>query len=68
MAHTTSGYMVYTAYTFKTYSQNDIFGVRQILLDNGAFLYFMVLLNGATTVILKEFHPDFSRLGNYRKT
>jgi acetyl-CoA synthetase len=35
MVHTTAGYMVYTAYTFKNvfnYKDNDIFGVPLILV------------------------------------
>jgi acetyl-CoA synthetase len=58
MVHTTAGYMVYTAYTFKNvfnYEENDIFGVP-LTLDNRTLLYlYGPLLNGATTVILKEF-------------
>jgi acetyl-CoA synthetase len=57
MVHTTAGYMVYTAYTFKNvfnYEENDIFGVRLILVGLQSFLYSVwPLLNGATTVILR---------------
>jgi acetyl-CoA synthetase len=43
MVHTTAGYMVYTAYTFKNvfnYEENDIFGVRLILVGLQVILIF----------------------------
>jgi acetyl-CoA synthetase len=68
MVHTTAGYMVYTAYTFKNvfnYEENDIFWCTADWLDYRSFLYSVwPLLNGATTVILKvPSYPDFSRFG-----
>jgi acetyl-CoA synthetase len=42
MVHTTAGYMVYTAYTFKNvfnYEENDLLVYGRYWLDNGAFLY-----------------------------
>jgi hypothetical protein len=44
MVHTTAGYMVYTAYTFKNvfnYEENDIFGVRLILVGLQVILFCM---------------------------
>jgi acetyl-CoA synthetase len=43
MVHTTAGYMVYTAYTFKNvfnYEENDIFCVRLILVGLQVILIF----------------------------
>jgi acetyl-CoA synthetase len=49
--------VIYTAYTFKNvfnYEENDIFGVRLILVGLQVILIFcMALLNGATTVIFE---------------
>jgi acetyl-CoA synthetase len=72
MVHTTAGGMVYTAYTFKNvfnYEENDIFGVRLILVGL-SFLYSVwPLLNGATTVILRgTFILILVVFGNYRET
>jgi acetyl-CoA synthetase len=59
MVHTTAGYMVYTAYTFKNvfnYEDNDIFWCADIGWITGhSYILYGPLLNGATTVILKEF-------------
>jgi acetyl-CoA synthetase len=59
MVHTTAGYMVYTAYTFKNvfnYEDNDIFWcTADIGWITGHSYILGPLLNGATTVILKEF-------------
>jgi acetyl-CoA synthetase len=69
MVHTTAGYMV-TAYTFKNvfnYEDNDIFWCTADIgwITGHSYILYGPLLNGATTVILKEFlHPDYSRFGN----
>jgi acyl-CoA synthetase (AMP-forming)/AMP-acid ligase II len=47
MVHTTAGYMVYTAYTFKNvfnYEENDIFGVQLILVGLQVILIFCMAL------------------------
>jgi acetyl-CoA synthetase len=73
MVHTTAGGMVYTAYTFKNvfnYEENDIFGVRLILVGL-SFLYSVwPLLNGATTVIFEGYLRILILVvfGNYRET
>jgi acetyl-CoA synthetase len=72
MVHTTAGYMVYTAYTLKNvfnYEENDIFWCTDIGWITGhSYILYGPLLNGATTVILKEFlHPDLVVFGSYRK-
>jgi acetyl-CoA synthetase len=44
MVHTTAGYMVYTAYTFKNvfnYEENDIFGVQLILVGLPVIIFCM---------------------------
>jgi acetyl-CoA synthetase len=69
MVHTTAGYMVYTAYTLKNvfnYEDNDIFWCTADIgwITGHSYILYGPLLNGATTVILKEFlHPDYSRFG-----
>jgi acetyl-CoA synthetase len=66
LVHTTAGYMVYTAYTFKNvfnYEENDI-GVPPILAGlRHSYILYEPLLNGATTVIFEGVpsYPDFSR-------
>jgi acetyl-CoA synthetase len=60
MVHTTAGYMVYTAYTFKNvfnYEDNDIFWCTADIgwITGHSYILYGPLLNGATTVILKEF-------------
>jgi acetyl-CoA synthetase len=65
MVHTTAGYMVYSAYTFKNVlimKTMIFFGVPLILVGLPDIL-FGPLLNGATTVIFEGVpsYPDFSR-------
>jgi acetyl-CoA synthetase len=60
MVHTTAGYMVYTAYTLKNvfnYEDNDIFWCTADIgwITGHSYILYGPLLNGATTVILKEF-------------
>jgi acetyl-CoA synthetase len=60
MVHTTAGYMVYTAYTFKNvfnYEENDIFWCTADIgwITGHSYILYGPLLNGATTVILKGY-------------
>ncbi|MEZ7500168.1 acetate--CoA ligase [Flavobacterium sp. Arc3] len=68
MVHTTAGYMVYTAYTFKNvfnYEENDIFWCTADIgwITGHSYSLYGPLLNGATTVIFEGVpsYPDFSR-------
>ena len=68
MVHTTAGYMVYTAYTFKNvfnYEENDIFWCTADIgwITGHSYILYGPLLNGATTVIFEGVpsYPDFRR-------
>ena len=68
MVHTTAGYMVYTAYTFKNvfnYEENDIFWCTADIgwITGHSYTLYGPLLNGGTTVIFEGIpsYPDFSR-------
>ena len=68
MVHTTAGYMVYTAYTFKNvfnYIENDIFWCTADIgwITGHSYTLYGPLLNGGTTVIFEGVpnYPDFSR-------
>jgi acetyl-CoA synthetase len=68
MVHTTAGYMVYTAYTFKNvfnYEENDIFWCTADIgwITGHSYTLYGPLLNGGTTVIFEGVpsYPDFSR-------
>ena len=68
MVHTTAGYMVYTAYTFKNvfnYRDNDIFWCTADIgwITGHSYILYGPLLNGATTVIFEGVpsYPDYSR-------
>jgi len=68
MLHTTAGYMVYTAYTFKNvfnYEENDIFWCTADIgwITGHSYIIYGPLLNGATTVLFEGVpsYPDFSR-------
>ncbi|MFK6999901.1 acetate--CoA ligase [Flavobacterium oreochromis] len=68
MLHTTAGYMVYTAYTFKNvfnYNDGDIFWCTADIgwITGHSYTLYGPLLNGATTVISEGIlsYPDFSR-------
>ncbi|MFM2369540.1 MAG: hypothetical protein RL619_1850 [Bacteroidota bacterium] len=68
MVHTTAGYMVHTAYTFKNvfnYEENDIFWCTADIgwITGHSYILYGPLLNGATTVIFEGIpsYPDFSR-------
>lgn len=58
MLHTTGGYMVYTAYTFKNvfqYRENDIFWCTADIgwVTGHSYIVYGPLLNGATTVMFE---------------
>lgn len=68
MLHTTAGYMVQTAYTFKnifSYEENDVFWCTADIgwITGHSYILYGPLLNGATTVIFEGIptHPDFGR-------
>lgn len=68
MLHTTAGYMVYVAYTFKNvfqYRQNDIFWCTADIgwITGHSYIVYGPLLNGATTVMFEgvPHYPDFGR-------
>ena len=68
MLHTTAGYMVYTAYTFKNvfnYEENDVYWCTADIgwITGHSYILYGPLLNGATTVIFEGVpsYPDFSR-------
>jgi acetyl-CoA synthetase len=68
MLHTTAGYMVYTAYTFKNvfnYVENDVFWCTADIgwITGHSYILYGPLLNGATTVLFEGIpsYPDFSR-------
>jgi acetyl-CoA synthetase len=68
MVHTTAGYMVYTAYTFKNvfnYQENDVYWCTADIgwITGHSYILYGPLLNGATTVIFEGVpsYPDYSR-------
>ncbi len=68
MVHTTAGYMVYTAYTFKNifqYRDNDVYWCTADIgwITGHSYIVYGPLCNGATTVMFEGVpnHPDFSR-------
>ena len=68
MVHTTAGYMVYTAYTFKNvfqYREGDIYWCTADIgwITGHSYIVYGPLLNGATTVMFEGVptHPDWSR-------
>ena len=68
MVHTTAGYMVYSAYTFKNvfnYVENDVFWCTADIgwITGHSYILYGPLLNGATTVIFEGVpsYPGFSR-------
>ena len=68
MVHTTAGYMVFTAYTFKnvfSYEENDIHWCTADIgwITGHSYILYGPLLNGATTVIFEGVpsYPDYSR-------
>lgn len=68
MVHTTAGYMVYSAYTFKNvfnYEEDDVYWCTADIgwITGHSYILYGPLLNGATTVIFEGVpsYPDFSR-------
>jgi acetyl-CoA synthetase len=68
MLHTTGGYMVYTAYTFKnvfSYEEEDVYWCTADIgwITGHSYILYGPLLNGATTIIFEGVpsYPDFSR-------
>lgn len=68
MVHTTAGYMVYTAYTFKNifqYQPNDVYWCTADIgwITGHSYIVYGPLLNGATTVMFEGVpsYPDFGR-------
>lgn len=68
MVHTTAGYMVYTAYTFKNvfnHDENDVFWCTADIgwITGHSYILYGPLLNGATTVLFEGIpsYPNFSR-------
>jgi acetyl-CoA synthetase len=68
MMHTTAGYMVYTAYTFKNifqYEENDVFWCTADIgwITGHSYIVYGPLLNGATTLMFEGIpsYPDFGR-------
>lgn len=68
MVHTTAGYMVFTAYTFKNvfaYEEQDIFWCTADIgwITGHSYIVYGPLLNGATTVLFEGIpsYPDFGR-------
>jgi len=68
MMHTTAGYMVYTAYTFKNvfqYKEEDIYWCTADIgwITGHSYIVYGPLTNGATTVMFEGVpsYPDFGR-------
>lgn len=68
MVHTTAGYMVYTAYTFKNvfnYRTNDVYWCTADIgwITGHSYIVYGPLANGATTVMFEGVpsYPDYGR-------
>ncbi|MDT0621275.1 acetate--CoA ligase [Croceitalea vernalis] len=68
MMHTTGGYMVYTAYTFKNvfqYQEDDVYWCTADIgwITGHSYIIYGPLANGATTVMFEGVpsYPDFGR-------
>ena len=68
MLHTTAGYMVYTAYTFKNifqYKENDVYWCSADIgwITGHSYIIYGPLCNGATSVMFEGVpsYPSFSR-------
>ncbi|APG59356.1 acetate--CoA ligase [Christiangramia salexigens] len=68
MLHTTAGYMVYSAYTFKNifnYQNDDVYWCTADIgwITGHSYIVYGPLLNGATTVMFEGVpsYPDFGR-------
>ena len=69
MVHTTAGYMVYTAFTFKNifqYKQDDIFWCTADIgwITGHSYIVYGPLLNGATTVMFEGI-PSYPHYGRF---
>jgi len=71
MVHTTAGYMVYTAYTFKNvfnYKDNDVYWCTADIgwITGHSYIVYGPLANGATTVMFEGVpsYPDYGRFWN----
>ncbi len=68
MLHTTAGYMVYSAYTFKNvfqYKEGDVYWCTADIgwITGHSYILYGPLANGATTIMFEGVpnHPDFGR-------
>lgn len=68
MVHTTAGYMIYTAYTFKNvfqYKEGDVYWCTADIgwITGHSYIVYGPLANGATTVMFEGVpsYPDFGR-------
>lgn len=68
MVHTTGGYMVYSAYTFKNvfqYKENDVYWCTADIgwITGHSYIVYGPLANGATTVLFEGVpsYPDYGR-------
>ncbi|TLP80569.1 acetate--CoA ligase [Maribacter sp. ACAM166] len=68
MVHTTAGYMVYTAYTFKNvfqYGENDVYWCTADIgwITGHSYILYGPLANGATTLMFEGVpsYPDYGR-------
>ncbi len=68
MLHTTAGYMVYTAYTFKNvfqYTENDVYWCTADIgwITGHSYIVYGPLANGATSVMFEGIpsYPNYSR-------
>ena len=68
MVHTTAGYMVYTAYTFKNafqYRENDVYWCTADIgwITGHSYIVYGPLANGATTLMFEGIpsYPDYGR-------
>lgn len=68
MVHTTAGYMVYTAYTFKNvfqYKEDDVYWCTADIgwITGHSYIVYGPLANGATTIMFEGVpsYPDFGR-------
>ena len=71
MVHTTAGYMVYTAYTFKNifqYNSGDVYWCTADIgwITGHSYIVYGPLLNGATTLMFEGVpsYPDYGRFWN----
>ena len=71
MVHTTAGYMVYTAYTFKNafqYKENDVYWCTADIgwITGHSYIIYGPLANGATTVMFEGIpsYPNYGRFWN----